>query len=442
MNQESGKRERESAERTKEQLRQSIKTATKQIAELKRLGEAVKTAPAQIAELKKLQQAASTAPGQIADLERLREAILTVRKDLDSAIKDACGVVNAKALKKWLTEQSKCRAHQQRLGAVAEWASGRHLESEGALEHKFAGCGVKFIVSRSSDLGPVAARTFAHYVSERAAGTPDDGEKLFIGLSGGRTLFRMAECVSEPFHRLVLFPLAGVGLREDVHTSVNTVVHELAGNLVQLGASLECTALWVDTLVWLGLADEGRADLVQELDRHVLQMSLAFTGIGALELNRDDMLPRIVDNESVRAKLRKIYPTPEPIPHFKTIKDENELCADVLSRPINARGEVVSSKWIDKAVFGAWPSMPPREQRLDQPRLDKARTRARNPAKVVAIAGGERKSRAIAAVCRGRLVDVLVTDMAAARGILELANPSEKSKKKRAKRSRSKRTSR
>ncbi|NIM06627.1 MAG: hypothetical protein GTO55_09260 [Armatimonadetes bacterium] len=264
--------------------------------------------------------------------------------------------------------------------------------------------GIEVYVTVSHDLGAtaaVAARVFESYVLEA------ERESVSIGISGGRTIAGMMECVKGEYDdRLQLVPLSGSRLPKDVRISVNTIIGRFCS---QRGReTVSGLQLPLDPRMRKGIPDKTYEELFEselrsyylyldgegrrEQERHGLPVHYAFTGVGSL------------DATSAVPRMRELLRISTSCPR--------EVVGDMLDWPIDANGKVVDYAGVQQAIVGIRP---------DQLIEGYAKGNLKKIV-VVAGAGGLRdrlKDEAICAAWRGGLFDVLVTDRTTAEAIIE-----------------------
>lgn len=257
-------------------------------------------------------------------------------------------------------------------------------------------------VSLGEDLGPLAARLFELY------GVESEREPISIGISGGRTIGRMMECVRGDYgEKLWLIPLSGSRLPQDIRISVNTII---GGFCSQPGrADVKAWQLPLDPRMRAEIDDdtyqrvfgaEVRSYYINDPNRKQgdpLAVHYAFTGIGSL------------DDSSALPRLREL----------RQLRMPQQAVGDMLDWPIDADGKVLADEPPDYPIRHHIVGVRPDE-------LQEGRQRGQGNLKKVIVVGGAAgvkhttKERAMLAAWRSGLFDILVTDIVTADRIVGL----------------------
>jgi len=302
-----------------------------------------------------------------------------------------------------------------------------HCGRDGILEYLLAdSLGLlEVVVSRDPYLGTAAARVFEHYVrpyeaGERAAETNETDEKrqgsarathadpsteeappetlddrrLGIGLCGGRAIRAMVKEIRQKYSCINVLPLPCAGLPQDVPFSVNTVIGMFCSKYRE---NDQVTGLHmpVDPHVLGHFGNEALKKIRKDMEENVFRfVDFAFGGIGST-----------VQGDA----LEKLAPVCKfDLDYFIGMG----LVGDMLYQGIKESGEKMEIPELDERILGL-----PLHQLRDLREDPNARLRV-----VVGVAGGKKKARAIHAACKGRYINVLVTDEGAARELLKLCH--------------------
>jgi DNA-binding transcriptional regulator LsrR (DeoR family) len=264
-----------------------------------------------------------------------------------------------------------------------------------------------------SDRVAAAARAAAEYIHLVVPGFPMPEERGpytsgWIGVSGGTTMLSVVaelEARNAKFPGLEVFPLAGEAEPDEFQISANSVVAQLGS---KCGIDVKTHALMTTPYVGkdtLGLqrwreAMENNVTF-QNVIKNIRHVKFAFTGIGEPEEKDESGVPR--PPTSPRDPVR--HSALHRLGRHCDIGDVPDKCVgDICYLPMDENGE------------DAWP---PLSDRLLGLKREDLRTMATTEnRRVVAVACGRLKVRAIIAAVRARFVNALITDELTALEIL------------------------
>lgn len=256
------------------------------------------------------------------------------------------------------------------------------------------------VVSHNPDLGPAAAQVFERYVRPaEAQKMVNEGRKLGIGFSGGRTIRGMVNNIEQEYKDLDVYALSCPGLPQDTPYSVNTVIALFC--IKYEGKRVFAKPMPTNPEYFADLSGAAQRQINQAMQDNLRNnIRYVFTGIGSLE--KDAALSTLA---------RQFLAAPDEPDEL----ERRGIVGDLLYRGMNKEGKIVDIPSLDGNIVGVHPE-------------DLLRFRNGKGASlklVVGIAGGEEKVAAIYAACVAKYINVLVADEEAAKGLQELAKRNE-----------------